>query len=157
MSCFCTVLYQISWNGEIVKTNQFWSSLDLNLLNTIIWNVMFSREFGISCSHVIFLAYQAGSRQSYYKPMSHTILPAHFIYSNSHQHSLRHNLNILTQCGARRQVFRFWVPGWPEAFGVQKQILTPTWPSLQPKSFLCACTQHFFVCSTFPLSQNFTL
>ena len=107
MSCFYTVLYQISWNGEIVKKSGFWASLDLNLLKTIFWNLMFSREFGISCSHVIFLA---GSRQSYYKPMSHTILPAHFIYSNSHQHSLRHNLNILTQWGARRQVFRFRVP-----------------------------------------------
>ena len=32
------------------------------------------------------------------RPMNSKIQPAHLIYSNSHQHSLKHDLNILTQC-----------------------------------------------------------
>ena len=37
------------------------------------------------------------------RPMNSKIQSAHLIYSNSHQHSLKHDLDIMIQCVARRQ------------------------------------------------------
>ena len=88
--------------------------------------------------------------------MSHTILPVHFIYSNSHQNSSRHDLNILTQCGARRQVIRFRVPAdlkiWRLKANFDPNI------SVFATKIIASCVHATFFCEhDSTLSQNFTL
>ena len=100
--------------------------------------------------------------------MSHTILPVHFIYSNSHQNSSRHDLNILTQCGARRQVIRFRVPAdlkiWRlkanfDPIIYQYLLLAPLLNiSVFAIKIIASCVHATFFCEhDSTLSQNFTL
>ena len=51
--------------------------------------------------HVV-VAYFLSIARETDRPMNSKIQSAHLIYSNSHQHSLKHDLDIMIQCVARR-------------------------------------------------------
>ena len=63
--------------GQTIEEVCYNTCLGFILANSVICKLMFSQEVGISCRHIMFLAYHTGNRQAHNNHMSHTIQPVH--------------------------------------------------------------------------------
>ena len=68
--------------------------LNLTFQDTCVGQILQFLRYFVMTFHV-FVAYFYSIMRETDRLMNHTIQPAHLIYSNSHEHSLKHDLDIM--------------------------------------------------------------